>query len=97
MPDIFNSPTTTPRHTLGAVRGGPLLFPRFVLQDEKLLTTVLTRRRSKKEDRGSRPKIQGLLAAVRAFEVMSIEIGKNFRHLALPMTSIDSDGGQCSV
>ena len=35
--------------------------------------------------------------AVRAFEVMSIEIGKNFRHLALPMTNIDSDGGQCSV
>ena len=79
-----------PQHNFGASRGGLVLFPWFVLYDEKLLTTVLTRCRSK-EDRGSGPKIQGLLVAVRAFEVMSIEIGKNLQHLALPITSIDCD------
>jgi hypothetical protein len=35
--------------------------------------------------------------AVGAFEVMSIEIGKNFRHLALPMTSSDSGGAMLGL
>ena len=45
-----------PLHNSVAVAGRSVLFPRFVLHDEKLPTTVLTGRRGK-EDRASGPKV----------------------------------------
>ena len=57
--------------------------PRFVLNDEKLQAAVLTLRRGK-EDGAPWPRVLSLLLAVRAFELMEIEIEANFRHDRIP-------------
>src|SRR6266852_5995353 len=86
LPRGFDLPLITPAHS----RAAPSYFRgSFCTMRNSLLQCCLTRRRSK-QDRASGPKIQSLLVAVRAFEVMSIETGENSRHDLIPIESIGS-------
>ncbi len=78
-----------PWHHSVALRERWFLFPRFVLHDEKLFTTMLTRRGGE-EDRTTWPKKYSLLFTVGTSELVSIETRTNSRHM-IPMRSIGSD------